>query len=94
MRPSTKQQVLARLILVYEVGTLAAAEQRINKDRADLNAVQSGLLYPSVDELQYSVSYLKLKPALKQYFTNVIGGEPFELSEALEADAEIIVADK
>jgi hypothetical protein len=56
----------ARLSLAWEVGTLAAAENRLNKGGSDLQEVQSGLLYPSVDVLQYSVSYSKLKPALKQ----------------------------
>jgi hypothetical protein len=83
----------ARLALAYEVGTLSSAKRRLNKDWADLEAVQSGLLYPSLDVLQYSVNYSKLNPALRQYFEEAIGTEPFSLGEALEENAELLATE-
>lgn len=84
----------ARLALAYELGALGAAKAELNNGDADLEAVQRGLLYPSTDVLKYSVSYSRLSPKAKQYFQEAIGGQPFNLADALAANVDVMAAEQ
>jgi len=74
----------SRVNLAYELATLNLVYEYYQLDTQSVKEIASGLIYPTMSEIQLSVSYMKLPDKLKQYLENVIGVNQFDLFEMLE----------
>lgn len=67
-----------------EMLTTAGVDQSIKGE--DLQEIKKGLIYPSMNEISYSVRYRKVPSGLKEHVESVAGDKPFDLLKALEAN--------
>lgn len=78
-----------RLNLVYKLGILATAERQAGNANADQQSYEE-LLFPPMDVIAYRLRYASLPAELRDYFADVFGVEPFDLTATLEANDAVL----
>lgn len=76
----------ARLRLAYDLGMLSSMKRQGLPSFKEIKNIEDSLIYPSVEQINLSIQYLRLPVELKEYIQKTIGDEPFDLIKTLKAN--------
>ncbi len=77
-------EIDARLKLAYDIGMLSSVQKHYQRNLQTTQNIESGLIYPSIKELELFVSYSKLPLTLRNYLEKSIGDKPFNVINLLK----------
>lgn len=78
-----------RLELIYNLGMLASAERQAGDANGNEQSYEE-LLFPPVDVVAYRLRYAALPAPWRDYFADVFGVEPFDLTATLKANDAVL----
>lgn len=76
----------ARLAMAYRAGALSYLRKELGKASDEVEKVERGFIYPSIQYYKYQIEYEKLPQNLKLYLEEAAGSEPFDVIKAIDVN--------